>query len=129
MRDGILCHNGEQTATTLEGQVVAIADKIAYINHDIDDAIRGDVLTEDDIPKKFTEVLGSRHSQRIDSMILGIINESYDKPEIKMEKSIFDAMMGLRDFMFERVYISSKPKQEESKAYGIIEGLYNAYSK
>lgn len=128
VRDGILCHNGDQNATTLEGQIVALADKIAYINHDIDDAIRGDVLTENDIPKEFADILGSRHSQRIDSMILGIINASYDKPEILMDKSIYDAMMGLRDFMFERVYISSKPKQEESKAHGIIEGLYKAYS-
>lgn len=129
VRDGILCHTGNQKPSTLEGQVVAISDKIAYINHDIDDAIRGGVIVEDDIPEKFSDIVGSRHSQRINSMIRAVVTASSDKPRIKMEDEVYSAMMGLREFMFEHVYISSEPKIEEKKAKFILEGLYNAYSK
>ena len=129
VRDGILCHTGGKPASTLEGQIVALADKIAYVNHDIDDAIRGGVLTEDDIPKEFSDVVGCRNSQRINTMIHAVISASDGKPTISMEKSIYDAMMGLRRFMFDNVYISSEPKIEEKKAKFILEGLYNAYKE
>lgn len=127
VRDGILCHTGSKQASTLEGRIVALADKVAYINHDIDDAIRGGVLTEEDIPKAFTEVLGEKHSKRIDTLIWAIIRASKDKAEIAMEPEIYDAMMGLRSFMFEHVYVASAPQREEQKAIGIIEGLYHYY--
>ncbi len=129
VRDGILCHTGDKTASTLEGQVVAFSDKIAYINHDIDDAIRGGVLTDANIPKRFHEIFGERHSQRIDTMIWAVIKESDNKPYISMKNDIYDAMMDLRQFMFDNVYIASEPKIEERKAKGIIEGLYNIYLK
>ena len=116
VRDGILCHTGGKAASTLEGQIVALSDKIAYVNHDIDDAIRGGVLTEEDIPKEFSEAVGSRNSQRINTMIHAVISASDGKPQISMEKKIYDAMMGLRKFMFDNVYISAEPKIEEKKA-------------
>ena len=129
VRDGILCHTGSQKASTLEGQVVALSDKIAYINHDIDDAIRGGVITNEDIPQEFSKVLGDRHSQRINTMIWAIVKESHNKPCISMAKEAEDAMMGLREFLFENVYISSEPKIEEKKAKGILEGLYKTYTE
>ncbi len=129
VRDGILCHTGEQKAFTLEGQIVALADKIAYINHDIDDAIRGGVLSGGDIPKEYAKVLGDSHSRRIDTMIWAVIAESQSKPEIAMKNEVYDAMMGLREFMFRRVYVASEPKKEESKADSVIQGLYGYYSQ
>lgn len=129
VRDGILCHTGSQKAATLEGQIVAYADKIAYINHDIDDAVRGGVLTNYDIPKQYSKVLGSRHSQRINTMIWAVIRASMDRDAIDMETAVYEAMMGLREFMFQRVYVSAEPQQEEKKAEGVLEGLYRAYSQ
>ncbi len=127
VRDGILCHTGDKKAETLEGQVVALSDKIAYVNHDIDDAIRGGVITVDDIPKEYGEILGKKNSERINTMIWAVIEESDGKPKISMQDDIYKAMMGLRKFMFENVYISSEPKIEEKKAKFILEGLYRAY--
>ena len=129
VRNGIVCHTGEEQSFTLEGQVVALADKIAYINHDIDDAIRGGVLSGQDIPREFAKVLGDSHSQRIDAMIWAVISKSQGKPEIIMEDKVYAAMMGLREFMFQRVYVASEPKKEEKKADHIIEGLYQYYSQ
>ena len=129
VRNGIERHTGGEDAATLEGQVVALADKVAYINHDIDDAVRGGVLTDYDIPREFSEVLGSRHSKRINTMIWAIIRASLDRDEIRMEEPVYAAMMGLREFMFKRVYVASEPQREEQKAEGIIEGLYGMYSQ
>ena len=124
VRDGILCHTGGKQAATLEGRIVRFADKIAYINHDIDDALRGGVLTEEDLPKEFTDVLGTRHSQRIDTLIKAVIGASIEQDDILMEEETYAAMMGLRAFMFERVYLNPGPKGEETKARGIIRALY-----
>lgn len=129
VRDGILCHTGKREAETLEGRIVALADKVAYINHDIDDAVRGGVLSDADIPREYTEVLGVRHSQRINTLIWGIVRASADRDEIRMEEPVYQAMMGLREFMFRHVYVASEPQGEEKKAEGIIEALYYAYSK
>ncbi len=129
VRDGILCHTGEKQASTLEGQVVALADKVAYINHDIDDAIRGGILTEGTIPKAYSSVLGESHSKRINTMIWAVIRASQDKACIAMEEEVYEAMMGLRAFMFAHVYVASEPQEEEKKAVGIIEGLYHTYTQ
>ncbi|MBQ2613762.1 MAG: deoxyguanosinetriphosphate triphosphohydrolase [Clostridia bacterium] len=129
VRDGILCHTGDKQASTLEGKVVALADKVAYINHDIDDAIRGGILTEKNLPARYIKVLGDSHSRRLDTMIWAIIRASKDQPEIGMEEEIYQAMMGLREFMFENVYVASEPQREEQKAAGIIERLYGFYSE
>lgn len=127
VRDGILCHTGKKQASTPEGRIVAFADKIAYINHDIDDALRGGVLSPEDIPKEYTDVLGKTKSARINTMIWAMINASSETADIKMEDEIYKSMMALRKFMFERVYTASKAKKEEWKAEGIIEGLYKRY--
>ena len=129
VRDGILCHTGKRQASTPEGRIVALADKIAYINHDIDDAVRGGVLSTEDIPKEHTEVLGETKSARINTMIWAVINASTGTPDIKMTDDIYKSMMDLRRFMFERVYTASKAKKEEWKAEGIIEGLYKRYTE
>ena len=127
VRDGILCHTGDKMPQTLEGKIVRFADKIAYINHDIDDAIRGGVIKGEDIPKEFSVVLGNSHSARIDSMIKSIIKESYQKPDIMMEKDVFEAMMGLRKFMFENVYLNDYAKNEEKKAFNVIKSLFELF--
>lgn len=128
--DGIVCHTGEKTADTLEGQIVRIADKIAYINHDIDDAVRGGVLSEEEIPKEYTDILGSRHSTRIDTMIKAVVESGADGG-IKMHSEIYGAMLGLRQFMFDKVYLNtdSGAKAEEGKARYIIEGLYSKFTE
>ena len=127
VRDGILCHTGDKMPQTPEGCIIRFADKIAYINHDIDDAVRGGVISESDIPKRFASVLGRNHSDRIDAMIKGIITASMGKPEITMEPEIQDAMMGLRKFMFENVYLNPYAKAEEEKSFGLIKALYEMF--
>lgn len=126
--DGILCHTGSQQPKTLEGKIIRLADKIAYINHDIDDSIRSGELKAEQIPKKYTDILGRTHSERINTMIEAVIEESSDKPDIIMNSKVYEAMMGLREFMFENVYKRPFAISEEKKAFGIIERLYNLYS-
>ena len=127
VRDGILNHTGTERAKTLEGRVVALSDRIAYINHDIDDAVRGGVLSESDIPSAFVSVLGDRHSVRIDTMIKAVISASGD--DIAMEPEVHAAMMGLRQFLFDRVYLNPELEiaAEENKAKLIIESLYKRF--
>ncbi len=127
VRDGILCHTGDKMPQTLEGRVIRLADKIAYINHDIDDATRGGVMRQEDIPKKFAEILGKTHSERIDSMINGIIRASDGKADITMDTEIYDAMMGLRKYMFENVYLNDYAKQEEKKSFNVIKSLFELF--
>lgn len=129
VRDGILHHTGGGTAATLEGRVVAIADRIAYINHDIDDAIRAGVIASDDIPKPFAELFGTTHSKRISSMITDIIKVSYGKNTIAQSPEFKDSMNGLRKFLFENVYTSPLAKSEECKAIKMIEYLYLHYNE
>ncbi len=128
VRDGIANHTGKNRASTLEGQVLKYADRIAYINHDIDDAVRGNVLSEDELPKDCIAVLGDGHSKRINTMIMAIVRESADKPQVTMEPHIESAMMALRKFLTDNVYVGSTAKSEEEKAKGIIRRLY-AYFK
>ena len=127
VRDGILNHTGAGRAKTLEGRIVALSDRIAYINHDIDDAIRGGVLDESDIPSAFVSVLGERSSVRIDTMIKAVISAIGD--DIAMEPEVHAAMMGLRQFLFDRVYLNPELEiaAEENKAKLIIESLYKRF--
>lgn len=129
VRDGILNHTGPVKPATLEGQVVKIADRIAYINHDIDDALRAGVLNREDLPRSCLEVLGFRHSQRINTMVLDLITASEGKPEITMSYEVQQAMDRLRSFMFNNVYIGSEAKTEESKARHVVESLYSFFLK
>ncbi|MCH5163176.1 MAG: deoxyguanosinetriphosphate triphosphohydrolase [Clostridiales bacterium] len=127
VRDGILHHTGGGTAATLEGRVVALADRIAYINHDIDDAIRGGIITSADIPKRFTDMFGDTHSKRISAMISDIIKASYGKNSIEQSAEFRDGMNELRAYMFDNVYTSPNAKSEEKKAIKMIEYLYLYY--
>lgn len=129
VRDGILCHTGDKMPQTLEGKVVRFADKIAYINHDIDDAVRGGVMREEDIPGKYSKILGSGHSKRINSLIRSIIRASEGKPDIAMEPEVFEAMMGLRRYMFDNVYLNDYAKNEEKKSFNVISSLFSLYSE
>lgn len=124
VRDGILNHSGDNLPETLEGRIVKMSDRIAYINHDIDDALRANIIDTSGIPEDCIEILGITHKQRINSMIVDIINESMDKNNILMSKDVKYATDRLRDFMFEKVYIGSKAKIEEKKAQNIVRELY-----
>jgi len=127
VRDGILNHVWGRIPATLEGRVVQFADRIAYINHDIDDAIRAGILKEDDLPKDCLKILGFSKRERINTLIRDIIKNSMDKPEISMSEDVFYAMQTLRSFMFENVYIGSEAKKDESKAKYIIQALYEYF--
>ena len=125
--DGIMNHKSSGTPHTLEGQIVRLSDKIAYINHDIDDAIRGGILKEEDIPSEFRDVLGTRTRIRLDTMIHDVITNSMDQPGIKMSPDVEKATMGLRKFMFDHVYKNPAAKGEEEKAINMISNLYRYY--
>lgn len=127
VRDGILCHTGDKEPQTLEGKIVRLADRIAYINHDIDDAIRAGVIRGEDIPKEFSDVLGNSHSERINSLIKSLIRASENQADIKMEPQVYTAMMGLRSYMFENVYRNDYAKGEEKKAFNVIKSLFELF--
>ena len=125
--DGIRNHKSSGTPHTLEGQIVRLSDKIAYINHDIDDAIRGGLLTEQDLPAEYTDVLGHSTRMRLNTMIHDVVTHRMDRPEIIMSERIRTATMGLRRFLFENVYQNPVAKGEETKAIGMIQNLYGWY--
>jgi len=127
VRDGILNHCDVHVPSTLEGHVVKLSDKLAYINHDIDDALRGGILKAGDLPPDCVAVLGETHSERINTMVRDVIWTNYDRPEIQMSPRIGEATMRLRQFLFDEVYIDSEAKREEDKAMDIIRKLYTHY--
>ncbi len=127
VRDGILNHTGSHMASTLEGVIVKYADRIAYINHDIDDACRAGILSLEDIPAWIRDVLGTGHSERINSLVTSIIKASTDRNEIKPEDEVGKAMNALRDFLFERVYRNPVAKSEEGKAEELLIRLYEYF--
>ena len=129
VKDGILNHRTSGNPGTPEGKVVQISDKIAYINHDIDDAIRASILKEEDISKEIIEVLGKGSSQRINTMIRSIVNESINKDEVSMSKDVYVAMNDLRAFMFARVYYDERAKREGEKVERMLSDLYEYYMK
>lgn len=127
VRDGIKNHRTSGNPATMEGKVVRLADKIAYINHDIDDAIRGRILREEDLPKEYTDVLGISKNMRLSTLIIDIIDNSTGRPDIIMSDDISKAMYGLRKFMFEHVYSDPVAKSQEGKAGNMIKMLYQYY--
>lgn len=127
--DGIINHKANSNPMTLEGKAVSLADRIAYINHDIDDAIAGGFITKDDLPKDLIAVLGESSSQRINAMIYSIYKESDGKNQVKMEDDIYKATMDLRAFLFDRVYTHDAFMKEEKKADRMITALYEYYKK
>ncbi len=129
VKDGILNHTGEKLPLTLEGQIVKLSDRIAYINHDIDDAIRAKVLDIDSLPSDCTDVLGYTHGDRINTMIRDVIGVSFNKDTIMMSNQVCYCTKKLRGFMFEKVYLNKEAKKEEDKAQNIISQLYNYFCK
>lgn len=127
VRDGILNHQTAGTPHTLEGKVIQFSDKIAYLHHDMDDAIRGKILTDADVPDEIAKVLGRTLDERLDTFVHDIITTSYGKPIVEMSPRIYDAFQKFRKFMFENVYTNPKAKGEESKAMGVVEQLYRYY--
>ncbi len=127
VRNGIINHSTSSNPETLEGKVVRFSDKIAYINHDIDDAIRAGIITEDDLPKECIKVLGKSHSERINTMIVDIVNNSMDKDDIIKSAEVEEATKELRRFMFETVYIGSSAKADEDKAKNVVKSLYEYF--
>lgn len=128
VRDGILCHSGQQFPATLEGQCVRRADRIAYLNHDLDDALRGGVLQPFELPADCLKVLGQTHGERINTMILDIVTNSQGKPFLTMSPLVQEAMDGLREFMFEKVYRDSWRKAEENRCDHVMKELFRYYS-
>lgn len=127
VKNGILHHTGATDPETLEGCIVKIADRIAYINHDIDDAIRGGIIKNSDLPPDCIKVLGIRHNERINMMVTDMIKNSWNNPTIKMSQAVRDAMNRLRSFMFENVYIGSEAKKQEYKAKEVLQRLFKYY--
>lgn len=129
VRDGIVNHTTSGKPCTLEGETVRWSDKIAYINHDIDDAVRGGIIKLSDIPSEYVKAFGVTHGERIDTMIMDIINNSYDRPKVEPSEKMREKIMGLREFLFERVYTRGAGKSEEHKAVSMIEYLFDYYVK
>ena len=127
VRDGILNHRTSGNPSTLEGKVVRLSDKIAYIHHDMDDAQRAGIITEDDIPITLRMLLGYTTRERLNTFVHNIIENSYEQDTIKMSDEIFEAMMTLRAIMFEQVYENPVAKKEEDKAVKMLTELYEYY--
>lgn len=129
VRNGIVMHPSGRMPETLEGQIVRIADRAAYINHDVDDALRAGILQETDIPEEFTCALGDNYSARIDTMIKDIIETSLTAETICMSPSISFVFDSFHSFMFENVYTNLRAKSEEKKVYGILSNIFEFYIK
>jgi dGTPase len=113
--------------STLEAQIVRYADRIAYLNHDVDDALRAEVLTFEDLPAEPMRVLGTTHSQRINTLVTDLVSASQDRPEIGLSAPVFAALDGLRDFMFEQVYLRKDTHGEHERATRLIRELFQHF--
>ena len=129
VRNGILCHTGDPWPDTLEGQIVRRSDQIAYVNHDIDDAIRAGILSNDDIPRAITDILGHTHSLRINTLVTDAIATSREAGRVMLSPPVEKALKDLRSFMFENVYRNPVAKAEESKAKAMLAKLFEHYMK
>ena len=127
VRNGILCHTGDPWPETLEGMVVRRSDQIAYVNHDIDDAIRAGILTNGDIPAAITDVLGQTHSQRINTLVTDAIFTSREAGTVTLSPEVDNALKTLRAFMFERVYRNPIAKGEEARAQDMLQRMFEYY--
>ncbi len=126
-RMGILGHTGDRIPETLEGQIVRLSDRIAYINHDIDDAVRAGILAPEEVPRDIAAVLGDTHRDRINTLVENVILTARETGTIAMEPRVWEAMDRLRTFLFRRVYRNPVAKGEESKARDILQQLYRYY--
>lgn len=127
VRDGIKNHQTAGKPSTLEGKIVRLADKIAYINHDIDDAIRGHIITEEEIPEEYTSVLGHSLTERLNTLIHDIIIHSDGTSDVVMSEHVETAMRNLRSYMFQSVYTNPTAKGQEAKAESLVEALFQYY--
>ncbi|MBR2010335.1 MAG: deoxyguanosinetriphosphate triphosphohydrolase [Clostridia bacterium] len=127
VRDGIAHHSGLVMPSTLEGCVIRLADRIAYINHDIDDALRAGILRHEEIPVELRSILGDSHGERINTMVSSVVRASADRPEIVMEPDVWEATDRLRDFLFARVYRDNAAKDEEVKAKTMLAQLFDYF--
>ena len=124
VRDGILNHTGPTDPFTLEGRIVKLVDRVAYINHDIDDAVRAGVLSPDELPREEIEILGPTGSRRIDRLVHDIVETSADAGDIKQSPEIGEAMLALRQFMFERVYLAPQARSDNARAQAIVRAIF-----
>ncbi|MDY3617840.1 deoxyguanosinetriphosphate triphosphohydrolase [Agathobaculum sp.] len=127
VRDGIVCHTGSKKADTPEGRIIHYADRIAYINHDIDDAVRGGLIRAEDIPCHLLDRLGNTHGKRIDTMVTAVITYGFEHREIGMDKQVLDDMLELRTFMFHNVYQGTDAQSEEQRAKNMLRSLYEYF--
>ena len=123
--DGILTHTGAQEPATLEGKVVRIVDRVAYINHDIDDAIRFGLLSEADLPRAEIELLGPTGSTRIDSLVRDLVDTSAEAGDIAQSPEVGEAMPALRSLMFERVYLGPQVEDEHRRAHDVVREIFD----
>jgi dGTPase len=126
VRDGILNHTGKGYPSTREGEIVRVADRIAYVNHDVDDALRAGIIAWGDLPERPIAVLGEKMSARIDTLVRDMISNSEKKGEIALSDGVYEALMGLRAWLFENVYCNPLSR-ENAKAAGVIEALFEHY--
>ena len=124
--DGILTHTGEREPETLEGRIVRLVDRVAYINHDIDDAVRYGLLSEDDLPAEEIAILGATGAERIDTLVHDIVDSSEDAGDIRQSPDVGEAMLSLRAFMFERVYLGPQAAPEHEKAHQVITAIFES---
>jgi dGTPase len=129
VRDGILTHTGERDPATLEGKIVRIVDRVAYINHDIDDAIRYGILSQGDLPRDELELLGPTGSQRIDTLVHDLVESSERAGDIVQSDDVGEAMLSLRSFMFERVYLGEHASAEHERAHDVVQRIFDALAK
>jgi dGTPase len=127
VRDGILNHTGALRPATLEGRIVRLVDRVAYINHDIDDAVRAGIIAESDLPAEEIALLGATGSARIDTLARDIVERSAEEGDIVQDEEIGEAMLSLRDFMFERVYLGQEARSEHDRVHHTLRGLFDHY--
>jgi dGTPase len=127
VRDGILNHTGSSRPSTLEGQIVKLVDRVAYINHDIDDALRAGILEPGDLPTEEIELLGPTGSERIDTLVRDIVDRSEGAEEISQGREVGQAMLRLRKFMFDRVYLGPEARREQDRVQRTMRGLFQHY--
>jgi dGTPase len=127
VRDGILNHTGSRKPATPEGRIVKLVDRVAYINHDIDDALRAGILRAEDLPAQEIELLGTTGSARIDTLVRDIVERSQDAGDIVQSEEIGGAMLRLRKFMFDRVYLGPVARDEHERVHQAMRGLFEHY--
>jgi dGTPase len=129
VRDGILRHTGDDPPATLEGRIVRLVDRVAYINHDIDDAIRAGVLRFEDLPRAEIELLGSSGSARIETLVVDLLRHSEEAADIVQGEEVGSAMLRLRSFMFEHVYLGAAAKAERPRIEHMLRTLFDHYAE